>query len=237
MDWRLCRYDEVPSTQDIIKEKSAESEGLVVQAKSQTKGRGRQNREWISGEGNLFCSILLKPKISACDIGQASLLIGVALAQTIKSLLNDPESLSLKWPNDVLINGQKCAGILIESDLTSGGDISHIAVGIGVNINNSLDGMGIALGDFCTKNVSSDDFLEIFLEKLSPLYQDWQLHGFSAIKQQWLDDAHDIDDNLSVHVNEREKIHGTFAGLDADGALLLKTQSGVSKITAGDVEI
>ncbi len=235
MDWRIESHNEVSSTQDIILQKSYEPEGLCVTARIQTQGRGRQARSWVSQEGNFFCSVLLKPNTMPENVGQLSLLIGVALAQTIKPLLSSG-NLKLKWPNDLLIDGRKCAGILIENDLNSDGTLNGVVAGIGVNLSSAPED-GASLKEFASTSIELQGLRDSFLYILARLYEDWQNEGFSAIKQQWLDHAHNEGARLSVHVQHDQKVFGTFKGLDERGALIINTDQGVKTITAGDVAI
>ena len=140
--WDLQVYETLPSTQDQCIKLAHEDaqEGLVVQALSQEEGKGRRGRVWETGEGNLAFSFLLKPKSEARHIGHFSILIGVALVKAIGN------QAVLKWPNDVLIDGKKCAGILIDSNL-DGSDIHWLVVGIGANTQTAPDGCAVLNSD------------------------------------------------------------------------------------------
>src|SRR5690606_32282573 len=133
MKWIIEEHDVLGSTQDALKAVASERpEGFAVQARRQEGGKGRQGRQWISPEGNLYLSVLLKPaKVEAVHVGQLSFVAALAVAKTVASYLKD--GLMLKWPNDVLLAGKKCAGILLETDVKDG-KVRWVAVGIGVNI-------------------------------------------------------------------------------------------------------
>src|SRR5690554_5681171 len=128
--WIVEEYDMLGSTQDTLKELASERpEGFAVQARKQQAGKGRQGREWISPEGNLYLSVLLKPtRIEAAHAGQLSFVAALAVAKTVASYLKD--GLMLKWPNDVLLDGKKCAGILLETDVKDG-RLRWVSVGVG----------------------------------------------------------------------------------------------------------
>ena len=234
--WRIERFDSVVSTQDTVFARARESarEGFVVHADIQEAGRGRHGREWVSKPGNLFLSLLLRPSCELQMVGQLSLLTGLALFEAMAKFCGS-ESLSLKWPNDVLLGNDKCAGILLETDVTSdGGALDFVVIGVGVNIAHAP--MGAKLCDY-SDNIDVVSFRNLFLEKFSYLYQQWQNDGFETIRTEWLLHAHPRDIALSVKIGERlEK--GFFHDIDAFGNLRLKDETGALKtITAGDVYV
>lgn len=113
--WSIETHDSVKSTQEILKgmARLEEPEGKVIHAFEQKNGTGRHGRPWISEKGNLYLSLLLRPECHAQKVTQFSLLTSLAIADSIQTYMTKPESLMLKWPNDVLISGEKCAGILL----------------------------------------------------------------------------------------------------------------------------
>ena len=116
-EWRIKHYDTVQSTQDTIKELlSIEGEGLVISAAQQLKGRGRHNRVWESSNVNLSFSFLLKPNIDLSHIGYLSIITGLAVYHEISHRIKSPDLLKLKWPNDIIYDGRKLCGILIEKE-------------------------------------------------------------------------------------------------------------------------
>ena len=217
--WDIQTYDTLSSTQDFCKDLAAQGaeEGVVVQAFSQSRGRGRMGREWVSGEGNLTVSLLLKPDCEAQNVGQLSILVGVALAQAAKKLSEG--DIKLKWPNDLFLDGGKCAGILIDSALKAE-RLEWLVVGVGVNTAS------------CPKNaarlgVERDMFLEAFLDRISVLYGDWQKDGFETIRKKWLECTYEAGMPLNV---------GAFHDLDAYGNLVVLDDTNALKtISAGDV--
>jgi BirA family biotin operon repressor/biotin-[acetyl-CoA-carboxylase] ligase len=213
--WDIQVFDNIPSTQDTVKSRAADGapEGAVVQALAQTSGRGRHGRVWEMGAGNLALSFLLRPECSAQEIGQISILIGVALAQSIG------EQAVLKWPNDVMIAHKKCAGILIESDL-NGADVNWLCVGVGVNTQSAPE-MGAAL------NVPCDAFRDRFLAAVSDLYETWRHDGFESIRQAWLARTYPKGTPLNI---------GAFEDLDTAGNLIVRDgQNTLQRYSSGDV--
>ncbi len=136
VNWQIRTLSHVPSTQNSIRELAAEGapEGTVVQALMQTSGRGRQGNQWISPMGNLYMSMLLRPGCTAMAAGQISFVAAVALSAAMDDVMAPGHAKTLKWPNDVLIDGKKCAGILLESDLDKDGNVNSLVLGMGVNI-------------------------------------------------------------------------------------------------------
>jgi len=130
---QIITVEETTSTNDLAKHyaKQGASEGLVITAKRQTQGRGRRGRIWHSQTGGLYFSILLRPKLPPTETAKITLLAGIAVVETLREHYG--LAAELKWPNDVLINGKKIAGILTEGSISSSGN--YIIVGIGINTN------------------------------------------------------------------------------------------------------
>lgn len=218
--WIISSFESLASTNDTAKEFDPYS---VIHAHMQTKGRGRNNRSWQSMDGNLFCSIVLPLTNNASAY---SFVAGVALAQTLAHL-----SPRIKWPNDVLIEGKKIAGILLEpSD-------DKLIIGIGVNVkNHPTENMLYqttslaALGD----DVSALQVLDRLLENMTDVMNILDKHGFSKIRQTWMEYATGLGLPIKVRLPNME-LTGIFETIADDGALILGTTEGKRTITAGDV--
>ena len=215
IQWDIEAFETLPSTQDVCKNRADDgaAEGLVINARSQSAGRGRHGRIWQHEAGNLAFSFILRPEADTHTIGHFSILVGVALAKTIG------EGAVLKWPNDVLVDGKKCAGILIDSDL-SGTNINWLVVGVGVNTAHAPD-IGAAL------NMDADAFLAALLENIDALYASYKADGFELIRAEWLARTYPKGTALNVGVFEDLDVHGNLVVRDAQNTL--KT------ISAGDV--
>jgi BirA family biotin operon repressor/biotin-[acetyl-CoA-carboxylase] ligase len=229
-DFRLRRFDTVASTNDEAKQAAAagEPEGLVIQALRQTAGRGRQDRAWESPSGNLYVSILLRPTLPMRDIGQFSFLAALAIYDTIRAHL-PAASLTLKWPNDVLAQGKKISGILIEA-----GE-GWLVIGIGLNIahypkNTIWPAISLhALG-------AKPDLSAVLNQTLADLdhwYDTLQRQDFAPLRAAWLERAQ--TGPLGVRLPEGD-INGNFAGIDENGRLRLVLADGSERVIAtGDV--
>lgn len=186
LSWDIEVLEATSSTQDLIKQRAADgaAEGTLIHTLSQTGGYGRHGRPWVGLDGNLFLSFLLRPACAAEQAGQMALVVGEALAETIRGFIDVPEQVSLKWPNDVLIAGQKCAGILIESSL-AGERVEWLAVGVGVNLAAAPEGPFTSLSAHSGHALEIMAFRDKFLSRMADSYSRWQKDGFEAIRAHW----------------------------------------------------
>lgn len=240
IDWRIDFHPSVSSTQKILKEKalSGEQEGYAVHALEQTQGYGRHGRVWSSETGNLYLSILLQPNCTAQKAAQLSFVIAIAVHETLYSyLMSSYEKPILKWPNDVLFAGKKCAGILLESDLAQAGHVNWLAVGIGINIKHSPSDVGVAMHSYMQEGLDIDveGFRDSLLKNIERYYDLWRERGFEGISQDWQDRAHPVGAHASVKI-DTHILSGFFAGIDDMGNMKLKDEQGnLRTISAGDV--
>jgi len=206
-----------------------------IQAHRQTAGRGRRGNRWASEPGNLFCSLVLPLE---CDLSEAAnlsfvaaLAVGSALAPHV-----DPGRIAFKWPNDVLLDDRKVAGILLE--VQQKGDVLWLIVGIGVNIVNIPDDVrfpATALNTHASEPVSLDTALGDLAVGFDQWLTKWRAQGFLPVRQAWLERAARINMPIEVRL-PNETVNGIFRGLDQSGALRLGLEGGEERlITAGDV--
>jgi BirA family biotin operon repressor/biotin-[acetyl-CoA-carboxylase] ligase len=212
---------------------SGAPDGTIVWALVQTAGRGRQGRAWQSLAGNLTASVLLRPAIAPARLPELSLLAAVALADTIAGLVPANRTVALKWPNDVLLNGAKLAGILLEA-APGGGAV----IGIGVNVASCPDPASIAypatrLADHAP-DLTVAELLETFIWTLYDWLLHWCAEGFAVVRAAWLARGPHEGDPVRIHTGD-ELIEGAYRGLTEEGGLLLDTDAGRRRILAGDV--
>ena len=233
--YRLVSLDAVVSTNDEVKRLAADGGGeewTLVWARSQTAGRGRHGRTWESPEGNLYCSLLLRP---ACPPGQAAgigFVAGLAIFDAIGSLIQPGLEAWCKWPNDVLIGNAKVAGVLLETHAPD-----WLVVGVGINVANSpetTDFPATSLWQQGSSEITVEDMLEAFCRHFLAWYNRWRDEGFTSVRSHWLQRALGVDEEISVRL-PNETVSGFFAGLDDDGTLILEGPDGVRRIAAGDV--
>ncbi len=212
--------------------------GDVVIADQQTSGRGRRGRRWESpAHKNLYCSVILRPDLPKARAGELTLVAAVALADTLRESGVDAQ---IKWPNDVLANGKKLAGVLCE--LSSADDETVVVMGLGVNLNaepadfsDEVRALATSVRVERKQVVSRPLFTAALFSKL----EDWlDVHaneGFEAIRRAWKERATTIGQEVLVRTDSKET-RGVALDLDETGALLLKTATGTERIVAGDVE-
>ena len=223
IDWQISTFAELPSTQDYLRDLlDAETpEGLVIQSLSQTGGRGRQGRQWQSPLGNLYMSLLLRPICRVETAGQLSFVTAVAVSAAMDEYLRPGTRKTVKWPNDILIDGKKSAGILIESILGAKAQVDCLIIGIGVNVLSPPD-EGIGLAAVSNGPVPIHPLRDQILTRLAQYYLLWQEEGFVPIRDLWLAQAHALNEKIRARF-AREEVEGVFRGLDDRGALLLET--------------
>jgi BirA family biotin operon repressor/biotin-[acetyl-CoA-carboxylase] ligase len=215
-------------------------EGEVVIAEHQSDGRGRLGRSWVSPPfSNLYCSLVLRPALAPAHAPQITLMAAVALADTIASFVADRPA--IKWPNDILIDGKKLAGILTESACDAK-RIEFVILGIGVNLNFPRERMPETIRDRATSlmevagnTLSRELFLRRLIQDLDRCYGTLGDLGFAAIAPRW--EAYFALRGRRVRVEMvDETLSGTATGIDGDGALLLEAEDGVlHRVLAGDV--
>jgi len=219
--------------------KAGEVGPLWVVARRQTEGRGRNGRPWASEPGNLYASLLLRLAHPA-NVQQLALLAGVAVLEAIRAAAPSKpiEQLRLKWPNDVLIAGAKCAGILCESQPSAGGRV--VVIGIGINLTSHPLGIGRAATDLAAHGLTLTP--QAMLVRLDDAMAHWLAAwdggaGFQRVRAAWLAGAGNAGESLAVNTGA-EEIAGTFVDLDPGGGLVLRDGRGVIRtLTFGDVTL
>lgn len=236
----LSAFQSIDSTSTEVRRLAelSSDEGQLVWALKQESGVGRRGREWTSPEGNLYCSILLRPGVSAVEGAKLSFLVAVALYNAIKLYLPDAAEMTLKWPNDILINSRKTAGILLESKSNSQNMLDWLIVGTGVNVANypkATDGLNATSISEAGGSVKIEDLLQSYCSELISLYAQWKELGFSSIRKKWLERAGGIGSAVTVKLANNQ-FQGIFKDLDESGALVLTLPDGSTKlVTAGEV--
>lgn len=234
--WRLETFASLPSTSAalIARAEAGAAVGLAILAHHQLAGRGRQGREWSSPTGNLYLSVLLRPSGPARELPQWSLLAGVALAEAARAVVPDPEAIRLKWPNDLLRQGAKCGGILAESTLSPDGTAAWLVLGFGVNL-----AVAPALPERPTAClgtvVTPEAFAALLLGRLDHWHGVQAAHGFPPIRTAWSALGPTLGEAMSARTGLGWR-HGRFAGLAADGRLLLEEAGICHTIAAGEVQ-
>ncbi len=221
-----------------VRARRGERAPLWITAETQTEGRGRMNRSWASPPGNLYASLLLRepsPSERAPELAFVSALaVRDAIVAEAPSLA---PQLTLKWPNDVLLTGGKCAGILIEGEVEPGRSVS-VVIGIGINCASHPPDAAYPATDlaFHGADIGPARIFKRLSATMCRRLAQWDRGGgFDAILGDWLGAAHGIGEEFTVRNGSGEK-HGRFVGLDRSGRLVLELRcGGIEKIAAGDV--
>jgi BirA family biotin operon repressor/biotin-[acetyl-CoA-carboxylase] ligase len=236
-EWRVARHARLSSTNEEARRRALAGDPgrLWIVADEQTQGRGRRGRAWSSPPGNLYASALL---IDACEPAKApqiGFVAGVALVQAVTDV--GGAGVALKWPNDLLWNGAKLAGLLVEGGAAPGLG-TFCVVGIGVNCASSPQGLAYPtadLGAALGRAVSPQTLFARLAARFHESIGLWSRgSGFAEIRALWLKSAAGLGGPIRV-VGARGTREGTFVGLDADGRLVMRTAEAVETIEAADL--
>jgi len=237
-------FEQTTSTNDVIEKLARDGvkEGAVVFAESQTKGRGRLGRKWVSPERKgLWFSILLRPDLRPQETTQLTVASATALRRAIQSETGLKQE--IKWPNDILIGGKKVAGILTE--LSAELDrVKHVILGIGVDVNLGANEFPAELRRTATslkiesgRTIDRAELAAAILRELDFDYARICAGKFTAVADEWEAQCATIGRDVTIQIGGR-KIRGRAESLDDDGALLVRTEHGrLERITGGDVTL
>ena len=205
-------------------------DGTVVVARRQSSARGRQGRAWVSPEGNLYVSVLLRPGLSAARMAELGFAVALAVADAVDAALGDARA-QLKWPNDVLVDGAKVAGILVE--LAQEG---AAVVGVGVNVVHHPESVPYPATSLqaCGGAVETEAVLAALLTALELRLTLWLTEGFALLRGAWLARGPAYGEMIRLRRGEAIS-EGCYLGLDTDGALLIRTDAGPQRVVAGEV--
>lgn len=203
----------------------------------QTAARGRRGRDWSSPEGNLSATFLCKPQATPHEAAKRSFMGANALFESL-AIFVDRSRLALKWPNDVLLNGGKVAGILLES-ASRGPFVDWLAIGFGVNLQVAPAAPGAAFPPVSLRGeggeaVSPEDFLTVLASNYATQEGKWEVFGFPRIREDWLRHAARIGEEITARTGN-ETVRGLFDTVDQDGNLILVTSRGPRSIAAAEV--
>lgn len=212
-----------------------------IMARRQTAGRGRRGRAWDSGAGNLAATLLLLQPGPAAAAAQYSFVAALALADALALAAGPSAGLALKWPNDVLLNGGKVAGILLES-AGQGTQVTALAIGIGVNLVTAPepgtlgpDAMRpVSLAAETGTAIAPEAFLDLLAPAFAARAARFRAEGFAPIREAWLARAARLGETITARTGNATRI-GRFDGIDAAGALILTTAAGREAIPAADI--
>lgn len=238
----IYHYDVIDSTNIRARElaEKGAAEGTLVIAESQTAGRGRRGRVWVSPQNDgIYLSLIARPWLSPVEASQLTLLTAVALADAI--MKKNDLAIQIKWPNDLLIDGRKLSGILTELR-TEGDMVAYVIIGIGVNVNTTLKDLSTVTDQKVTSiavetgaRSSRLQLLQAFLEEFEDQYTLLGTHGFGPILERWKV-LSDIVGKM-VRVDEAgHTLKGRVVNVEQTGVLVVKSETGeVKRIFSGDL--
>lgn len=238
----IVYFTETDSTNTRAKDLAAGGalEGTLVISEKQTKGRGRKSRDWFSpSQEGIYLSLILRPTISPSEAPKITLLTAVVVAETLLRLTR--LNINIKWPNDILVNGKKIAGILTEMS-TEMDAIDYIVVGLGLNVNTPIfpdDIREKATSIFIetSKHFPRARFIHEYLQLYEEYYEIFKRTGFEPIIKRWKEFTNMIGKRIIVEMISK-KYSGEVQDIDRDGALILKDNKGRShRIIFGDVTV
>lgn len=228
----LLRLEEVDSTNMEARRRAEDgaADPLWITAARQTAGYGRRGRAWDSGQGNLAATLLLRPEAPPLKTAQLGFAAALAVADLVTHFA--PQAgVTVKWPNDVLADGRKLSGILLEAG--SG----WLAIGIGINLAEhpvDTEFPATSLAALGVPPPTPDMALTMLATRFAHWFSLWQSQGFAPLRTAWLERAGGLGLPIRARLPHGER-HGAFEGIDATGALLLREASGLQTITAGEV--
>lgn len=218
----------------------AGASGLVCAAEQQTAGRGRRGRQWVSPYGsNLYLSLLWEFSQGAAALEGLSLAVGVAVAQALRTC--GVAEVKLKWPNDILCNGAKLGGVLLEMSGDAAGSC-RVVIGVGLNVAMpraaavAIDQAWTDLKSQCEQPPGRNHLLSALLDELLSLLADFEQQGFIHWRNEWL--LLDAFPNRAVVLNTgTTQLAGVARGVDERGALRLETESGIQSVFGGEISL
>jgi BirA family biotin operon repressor/biotin-[acetyl-CoA-carboxylase] ligase len=236
----LIVLDSVGSTNDVARDhaRAGAPAFTTIWAHEQRGGRGRMGRSWASPRGNLYVSFVLRPGMPPATAAQASFVAAVALADATTRFLPSDRRVELKWPNDVLIEGAKLSGILLESDgVDERGHVQALILGIGVNLASrpaQTSYPATCLAELGVGDVTPGRLLEALAHALAHWHAVWIRDGFGPLRQAWLGRTRARGEAIVVRLPGGER-RGIFVDLDMGGCLILEEDGARHAIAAGDV--
>ena len=213
-------------------------DGTIIQALSQSSGRGRRGRKWESPEGNLYFSMVLKPDCTVTRGLGLSFVAAVAMCDALGSLMAPMTEVLVKWPNDILLNRRKVCGFLLESSSDETGNLKWLIVGCGVNVQTFPDNVEFPATSMAFEGCSRVPLREIlllFVRHFKRWRDVWQKEGFLPIRTAWLSRAIGLGENITARLSD-DSHTGKFVDITEDGSLLIETVDGRKiVVTSGDI--
>ncbi len=212
---------------------------LWVTAERQSAGRGRAGRIWVSDAGNLHASVAIRVAAPPALAGQLALVSGIALYEAVRAAARPAKNigLRLKWPNDLLLDGGKIGGVLVESTTQGDGSFFVSVAGFGLNIVSAPDLLGRAATSLRSAGVETDreTLLPVLANEMEVWLERWDAaRGFGAVREAWMKRAGPVGERITFNSGQGP-VHGTYQGLNETGGLVAEVEGKRETITFGDV--
>lgn len=239
-DYEAVFYQEVTSTNDVARQRVSEGHKgpIWVASAAQTAGRGRLGRPWVSEKGNLYTSLMIRPDEKPDKMVALPFLVALAVRRALIMSGANGNQIKCKWPNDILFNEKKVAGILIESSMGSRGAIDFLIIGIGTNLNVYPEEAQFPATCFARETESYIDPEAYFVNLAAAFdmqWRAWQQFGFEPIRDDWLRHSWGMGEKRMIRTSNLE-VTARLQSLDKDGALIIKLDDGTEKsLYAGDI--
>lgn len=240
--YRLIRFETIDSTMSEAERQAVAgaADGTLILADEQTAGRGRRGRQWATPSGNLALSLLLRPQAPLQEVALLSFVAGLALHDSLSAEPGLAGRLTLKWPNDLLLDGAKLSGLLLESRSDPDGWPEWLIIGMGVNLAwapQDTPYPAIALGDAMSEPPSTEHIVQAWARAFDRRRRAFQAGGFAALRPDWKAAAQGLGGPLAARLSDGTVLEGRFEDLAEDGNLLLALpgETRPRAISAGDV--
>ena len=243
MGQKIFYFEEAASTNDLAKELAGKGveEGTLVVAETQTHGKGRLGRRWISPRGGIWFSVILRPAVGSKDAPKIVFMAALAIAKTIRKMLR--LTAKTKWPNDVLVHNKKVCGLLAETSI-SDDNINFVVLGIGINANvdtnafpKELTGSLTSLKKEAKREIPREEFLQALLKEMEHYYNDFTRGRFARILEEWKSLTDMIGKDVEV-VSFDERFEGKAIDVDQDGALIVRLEDEtIKRVFSADASV
>lgn len=239
LQFKIVAFDSIDSTNEDAKRriKSGDiSDRLLITSKVQTSGKGRYSKGWVSADGNMFASIVIKIDTSLSEAALYSFVTAIAVGEAIREFVSNDVTAQYKWPNDVMLDGKKVSGILLET-LKDNNGCKWLIIGTGVNINNQpedVDKQVTSLMSYASLSVSVECFLAKFIQHFETQEKLWKSTGFACIRSAWLKNAYKLGEEITVNL-KTQVFKGKFYGISNSGELEVLVDGKKLLICGGEV--
>jgi BirA family biotin operon repressor/biotin-[acetyl-CoA-carboxylase] ligase len=240
--YNVIKYDNIGSTNAEAAKLAAKGEniapdGTLIWSLEQTLGRGRRGREWQSPKGNLYTSLILRPEVSLLEAAQLGFVASLAVYDALGKIGPAGHQVQCKWPNDILLNKKKVAGILLES--AGGAESKHpdwIILGMGLNVAWHPEDTEYPATSLRFEGWSNtlEEVISTYTKSFLSWMNSWLDNGFASIREDWMRRCKGIGEEIEVRL-EKENLIGIFEDIEEDGALRLNVNGKTQRIAAGDV--